>query len=135
MPAQPRPLPDALGDAFRTAHARAAGVTEGRLRAKDLERPFHGVRLRPERPGAVNDLVRDLAPWRGTLTPLAARCLPGVSPHARGYRQTLTRTARRNRTRRPIGPTRDQVPGAPSVAATARIGVGPVRPFDDIESW
>ena len=53
--------------------------------------------------------------------------------------ETLTRTARRNRTRRPIGPPRDRVPGAPSVAATdsatARIGVDPAHPFDDIESW
>lgn len=54
----------------------------------------YATELRPERPGAVDGLVGDLAPWRGTLTPLAARCLPGVSTHARGYRQTLTRTAR-----------------------------------------
>ena len=45
MPLRPSPLPTELGDrAFSTGQARAAGVTHGRLRGKDLERPFHGVR-------------------------------------------------------------------------------------------
>jgi putative transposase len=52
---------------------------------------------------------------------------------------TLTRTARRNRTRRAAVPATGPAPSAPGVAATdsatAGIGVGPVRPFDDIESW
>lgn len=54
----------------------------------------YATELRPERPGAVDGLVRDLAPWRGALTPLAARCLPGVTGDARGYRQSPARGAR-----------------------------------------
>ena len=49
----------------------------------------YGSELRPERPGAVDALVRDLAPWRGALTPLVARCLATVRPDGAGYRQTL----------------------------------------------
>ncbi len=52
---------------------------------------------------------------------------------------TLTRTARRNRTRRAVGPATARAPEAPSVAPTGsapvRIDASPVRPFDDIESW
>ncbi len=48
MPVSPRKLPESLGDAFSTAEALEAGTTSGRLRAKDLERPFHGARLRAE---------------------------------------------------------------------------------------
>ncbi|GAA2010800.1 hypothetical protein [Microbacterium ulmi] len=47
MPRPPSPLPDELGDAFTRADGLAAGVTARRLRAKDLESPFHGVRQRP----------------------------------------------------------------------------------------
>ncbi|QAY60022.1 hypothetical protein ET475_08480 [Microbacterium protaetiae] len=42
MPA--RDLPSGLGPAFDVAAARRAGVSRKRLRARDLERPFHGVR-------------------------------------------------------------------------------------------
>lgn len=42
--ARPAPLPEALGVAFRTAHARRAGATQTRMRAKDLSTPFRGVR-------------------------------------------------------------------------------------------
>ena len=55
----------------------------------------YATELRPERPGAVDGLVRDLAPWRGALTPLAARCLLDVTCDADGYRQSLTHGARR----------------------------------------
>jgi len=48
MPRPPSPLPDELGDAFTRGSALAAGVSARRLRAKDLESPFHGVRQRPE---------------------------------------------------------------------------------------
>lgn len=37
-------LPSVLGGRFSVAHARAAGVSVSRLRRRDLERPFHGVR-------------------------------------------------------------------------------------------
>jgi hypothetical protein len=42
-------LPDELGPVFRTRDARRIGIGEGRLRAGDLERPFHGVRAVAER--------------------------------------------------------------------------------------
>lgn len=50
--------------------------------------------LRPERPGAVDGLVRDLTRWRDALTPLVAGCLPRVTVDANGYRQTLSRPSR-----------------------------------------
>lgn len=40
-------LPESLGASFRTRDALAAGVGAGRLRGRDLERPFHGVRAVP----------------------------------------------------------------------------------------
>lgn len=50
MPLPPRPLPDALGAAFSCADAVDAGVSPRRLRAKDLDSPFHGVRQRRDAP-------------------------------------------------------------------------------------
>ena len=38
------PLPASLGAAFSVRTAYAAGVTPSRVRARDLDRPFHGVR-------------------------------------------------------------------------------------------
>ncbi len=49
MPRPPAPLPSHLGDAFSRSQALAAGVTPRRLRAKDLEVPFRGVRFAPGR--------------------------------------------------------------------------------------
>ncbi|MET0735650.1 MAG: hypothetical protein ABWY55_08405 [Microbacterium sp.] len=43
------PLPDELGERFSVSRALDAGVSRRRLRAQDLDRPFHGVRVR--RPG------------------------------------------------------------------------------------
>jgi hypothetical protein len=54
----------------------------------------YATELRPERPSAVDGLVRDLSPWRGVLTPLAAHCLPDVRDDVGGYRQSLARGAR-----------------------------------------
>lgn len=54
----------------------------------------YATELRPERPGAVDTLVRDLAPWRGALTPLAAACIAKVSATGQGYRQRSTRASR-----------------------------------------
>jgi len=48
MPARPRPLPVSLDRVFTSQQAYAAGVTQGRLRARDLEAPFRGVRVIPE---------------------------------------------------------------------------------------
>lgn len=42
----PTPLPDELGDEFSVAQARRLGVSARRLRARDLARPFPGVRVR-----------------------------------------------------------------------------------------
>jgi hypothetical protein len=55
----------------------------------------YGAELRPERPGAVEALVRDLAPWRRQLTPLAAELLAGVGVQQDGYRLSLTAGQRR----------------------------------------
>jgi putative transposase len=57
--------------------------------------------------------------------------------------ESLTRTARRNRARRqPAMPaaSSDQnsvmaTPVAPATAPAGVVGIGPVRPFDDIETW
>lgn len=39
-------LPDEFGDAFSVRIARATGVSHSRLRGRDLQAPFHGVRTR-----------------------------------------------------------------------------------------
>jgi len=39
------PLPPSLGTEFTTHEATARGVREGRLRGRDLSRPFHGIRV------------------------------------------------------------------------------------------
>ncbi|MFT3798137.1 hypothetical protein [Microbacterium sp.] len=60
MPATP--LPNTLGAAFGVGEARQAGVSAGRLRAKDLEAPHRGVRMRRTEPAASVDdspLARD----------------------------------------------------------------------------
>ncbi|QKJ20378.1 hypothetical protein [Microbacterium hominis] len=45
---RPRPLPASLGTTFTVVEAAAAGVSAGRLRAADLDRPFRGVRIAPD---------------------------------------------------------------------------------------
>jgi hypothetical protein len=44
----PRPIDPALGPAFRVSEARQRGTTPARLRTRDLQRPFHGVRTTRE---------------------------------------------------------------------------------------
>ena len=65
MPAAPRELPPELGESFAYAGALASGVSARRLRARDLEAPFRGVRRVALDPGlAVSDdapLARDRA--------------------------------------------------------------------------
>ncbi len=64
MPVPPQPLDPRLGREFHVAAARAVGHTRNRLDARDLERPFHGVRrlVVPEPVLAPDDpLARDLA--------------------------------------------------------------------------
>lgn len=55
MPIAPRPLPPDLADAFTCRAALAAGATPRRLRARDLETPFRGVRLRPPSSAEIED--------------------------------------------------------------------------------
>lgn len=44
MTMRPAPLPPELGNAFTVPDARAHGISKKRLRASDLDRPFHGTR-------------------------------------------------------------------------------------------
>ncbi|WP_449277874.1 hypothetical protein [Leucobacter sp. GX24907] len=46
MPRSSQPLPQRLGTTFSVAEARASGVSQGRLRNRNLEKPFHGVRAK-----------------------------------------------------------------------------------------
>lgn len=46
MPNPPRELDPRLGAVFRVADPQALGHSRNRMRARDLERPFHGVRRR-----------------------------------------------------------------------------------------
>lgn len=55
----------------------------------------YGAELRPERPGAVEALVRDLTSWREQLTPLAAPPLAGIEARKDGYSLHLTPGQRR----------------------------------------
>ena len=48
MPRRHAPLPSTLSTPFAYAEARAMGVTAGRLRGSDLERPFHATRILPD---------------------------------------------------------------------------------------
>ncbi|CAN5150795.1 hypothetical protein BH11ACT2_BH11ACT2_14150 [soil metagenome] len=56
------PLPPALtAGPFRTRDAREAGITEGRLRGRDLEHPFHGA-YSTAVAASVLDRCREFAP-------------------------------------------------------------------------
>lgn len=65
------PIPGGLGEAFTLSSARESGVSASRLRARDLERPFHGVRavtaFRDERmrQHPVIELARSYIPRMG----------------------------------------------------------------------
>lgn len=81
MPRSPAPLPDGLGDAFAAGDALGRGVTRRRLRAGDLEAPFHGARQRrqAERPAADDaPFALDCAQRDATLRP--ARAYATVMP-------------------------------------------------------
>lgn len=49
------PVPEHLGTKFRVRDARAAGLTPARLTARDLDRPFWGVRTTGDFRDAVDD--------------------------------------------------------------------------------
>jgi hypothetical protein len=55
MARRPSPLPAQLGESFTRAEALRAGVTPARLRAKDLDRPIHGVRVRKRSQRSVTE--------------------------------------------------------------------------------
>lgn len=73
MPRSPTLLPLDLGETFACAAAIGQGVSPKRLRAHDLEAPFHGTRLRARRPqpdspfGDDAPLARDRARRREVL--------------------------------------------------------------------
>jgi hypothetical protein len=62
MPTRPL-LPSSLPQAFTVAQAADAGVAPGRLRGRQLSRPFHGVRVRGHLDvGSLDNACRALAP-------------------------------------------------------------------------
>lgn len=83
MPRLPQPLPLSLGTSFTHAEALAAGVTPGRLRGRDLERPFHGVRMRPAPADETDDgpLALDRR-RREQVRRRVVAVAPTLSPHA-----------------------------------------------------
>jgi len=85
MPRPPRPLPSTLQQVFAAADAIGAGVTRGRLAARDLHAPFRGVRVRRDADAAANasaepgDDTPDDVARRAILRRVRALVLP---PHA-----------------------------------------------------
>jgi len=69
MTRTPSPLPPGLGDVFRVGRALDEGATSRRLRASDLEAPFHGVRRIPASPSPEDHdpLAQDRATFRRVL--------------------------------------------------------------------
>lgn len=66
-------IPPELGNSFIVSDALAAGVGAGRLRGRDLEKPFHGIRSKPSTDPASED------PWaarRARIRQLAAAYAP-----------------------------------------------------------
>jgi hypothetical protein len=61
-------LPRSLGAEFSVAQAQATGVSRSRLRARDLEHPFHAVRSEPDAPAARTAESRMLARARQFAT-------------------------------------------------------------------
>lgn len=61
----PSNLPSALGVRFNVGGGRAAGLTRGRMRATDLDRPFHGARR------TVSDIVAEQDAITRDTEPLA----------------------------------------------------------------
>ena len=59
-----QPLPDELGPRFSVRQAKDAGVSNGRLRRTDMDKPFHGVRVVDD---AVLPAGLDADRWGRTL--------------------------------------------------------------------
>jgi len=104
-------LPPGLPDAFTVAQARGVGLTPGRLRGRDLSRPFHGVRTRQEpAPGSLEAACRALLPRLREgqfFSHETALCLLGVPlpewPYAPAVHVSAYRPAREPRTRGVVG--------------------------------
>lgn len=77
MPRSLAPLPAGVPAAFRCRDASQFGIPGSRLRARDLERPFRGVRLRVEVPPVPDDepLARDRAARAAILRRASAHAL------------------------------------------------------------
>lgn len=79
-----QPLPPEFGRRpFATGAARAAGIGEGRLRGRDLDRPFHGVRVPSTAPDALPHEFGDLPGAR------AAAQFAQLVAHCRAYAPLL----------------------------------------------
>ncbi len=104
-------LPSSLPTAFTVAQAAAEGVPLGRLRGRELTRPFHGVRVRGGLDGSsLEDVCQALAPRLRDgqfLSHETALFLVGAAmpewPYRPGVHVSTHRPAREPRTRGVIG--------------------------------
>ena len=109
---RPSELPAALATAFSVASASEIGLGDGRLRGRDLGRPFHGVRTRhPVLPDTqVRELCRAYAPRMAehqffsheTALALYGHSMPGW-PYRPGIHVSTHRPRREPRTRGVLG--------------------------------
>lgn len=132
---RPRPLPSTLDDAgFRVADARLAGVTPRRLRASDLEAPFHGVRI-SRRTLDARALIIAYAPKLRpgeAISHASALALVGVPSPSRSTRAVhVTTTTSAHERARGAGVHGHEMP-----AGRLRIGVvGTVRTVHPVDAW
>ena len=83
MPRPPNPLPASLPAVFTVGAAERAGVSRGRLQARDLEAPFRGVRVRvAPRPTASAIEADDVSPRAREGRRLRAEILARVAAYA-----------------------------------------------------
>lgn len=110
MPTRP-PLPSSLPAAFTVSQAAAEGVPAGRLRGRQLARPFHGVRVRDgvdvtSLDGACHALAPRLRPGQffshETALFLVGAAMPEW-PYRPGIHVSTHRPAREPRTRGIVG--------------------------------
>jgi len=86
MPTRPTPLDPRLGAVFTVGAALRAGHSPGRMRSRDLERPFHGVRRRVDTSPTMADsdapATPTIDPERRRLLRDARACLQVAPTHA-----------------------------------------------------
>lgn len=73
-------LPDECGDGFPVRIARLHGVSRSRLRGRDLEAPFHGVRIVAGRTPAFHDIDDPYERQRQQRVHRARTYAPGLHP-------------------------------------------------------